>query len=113
MNQETVLVIVDPLQHPHVADCGVGDVVMLVGEVAVAAQDTAKAFVLQYRKRLERNDENDVRYLVPRILRNVNGTNVRLQYEALLKRRNHILQLSNDPHQPGRGPPRTKDAPPV
>jgi hypothetical protein len=46
-----------------------------------------------------------IHYVVPRILRNVNGTNLRLQYDALLKRRAHVVRISYDPNHPGRGPP--------
>ena len=125
ISQKTVLVIINPLQHPHAADCGVGDNVMLIGEVVMHDSNSpvAKPFLSHYRQRLERQDDDDtaaaaaiIHYLVPRIVRNVNGTNVRLQYEALLKRRDHVLQLSrsgDDPNQPGRGPPRAKSNAPA
>jgi hypothetical protein len=116
VNQTTLLVILNPLQHPQAAsDCGVGDNVMIIGELILhdpSSSKVARPFLSQYQKRLERDDDPSVRYLVPRIVRNVNGTNVRLQYEALARRREHVLELcSNDPNQPGRGPPRVKPVP--
>jgi hypothetical protein len=130
ISQPTFLVIVDPLQHPHAADCGVGDNVMVIGEVVLHDSNNplAEPFLSLYRKKLERMADNDtkdnhshhhdesapspagsssttIHYVVPRILRNVNGTNLRLQYDALLKRRAHVVRISYDPNHPGRGPP--------
>lgn len=115
VHEKNILAIINPLQHPQASDCGVGDIVMIIGELMVydvtASNQVATPFLSQYQKRLERDDDPTVRYLVPRVLRNVNGTNVRLQHDALLRRREHVLQLSSDPHQPGRGPPRMKKGP--
>jgi hypothetical protein len=134
LSQPTVLVIVNPLYHPQAADCGVGDSLMVIGEVVLHTFNNplAEPFLSQYRKKLERLSDDDdtedkepnhhhggvttttgsssssstpIHYVAPRILRNINGTNLRLQYEALWKRREHVLLLSNDPNQPGRGPP--------
>lgn len=102
---------------------------MLIGEIVRHDTQSSRAeqFMSLYRHRLERkhknnghdNDNNDggenddtdeakpvaIFYLEPRILRNVNTTNLRLQHEALLQRRAHVRQLNDDPMQPGRGPP--------
>ena len=126
ISKQTFLAIVNPLCHPHVADCGVGDNIMLIGEIVCHNVQSSRAepFLSLYRNRLERkhnntdHDNNDgvdddthdakpvaIFYLEPRILRNVNTTNLRLQHEALLQRRAHVRQLNDNPVQPGRGPP--------
>jgi hypothetical protein len=117
LSEKTFLVIVNPLNHPQVSDCGVGDVVMVLGEVnsydPMNGTTRAQPFLATYQSHLQRNsearNENSIStssYLVPRVLRNVNGTNIRLQYEATLLRRIHVLQLTNDPNHPGCGPPK-------
>ena len=93
---------------------------MLIGEIVLydfQSSRHAQPFMNQYREQLEKNlkksspacDESapqaNVYYLNPRILRSVNTSNIRLQYEALLKRRAHVRQLSTNPNQPGCGPP--------
>ena len=105
---------------------------MLLGEIVVLqkAQSSSRAqqFLSMYRRRLEGKQQSnnsgccndvdigdadddakrggDVFYLQPRILKSVNTTNLRLQFEALLQRRAHVLRLNtNNPIQPGCGPP--------
>eukprot|EP00546_Thalassionema_frauenfeldii_P020833 CAMPEP_0178900612 /NCGR_PEP_ID=MMETSP0786-20121207/3565_1 /TAXON_ID=186022 /ORGANISM="Thalassionema frauenfeldii, Strain CCMP 1798" /LENGTH=396 /DNA_ID=CAMNT_0020571625 /DNA_START=98 /DNA_END=1288 /DNA_ORIENTATION=+ len=110
---DSILAILNPLQHPEVADCDVGDLIMLIGEIHFMSCNeeptTAAPFLSHYRSKAEKKE---ARFLVPRILRNVNGTNVRLQHEAIKRRREHILLMPNShPIQAGRGPPRLKQAP--
>lgn len=110
---DSILAILNPLQHPEVADCNVGDLIMLIGEIHFMSCNeeptTAAPFLSHYRSKAEKKE---ARFLVPRILRNVNGTNVRLQHEAIKRRREHILLVQKShPIQAGRGPPRLKQAP--
>lgn len=107
LHHQTILVILTPQQHSQVTNCGVGDLVMVIGEVGLSheSDSVAASFLQECRQHL-----SDVRYIKPRVVRNVNGTNTRLQQEALLLRREHVLQLSQrNPQQPGRGPPRIKN----
>jgi hypothetical protein len=116
-SEQTFLVIVNPLNHPQVSDCGVGDAVMVLGEVApynpIRGCNRAESFLSTYYSHLQRNNVarnektiSDLFYLIPRVLRNINGTNIKLQYEATLLRRLHVLKLTNDPDHPGCGPPK-------
>ena len=106
---------------------------MLIGEIVLHDSHSTRAhpFMSLYRHRLEATQSNgvgcaaaasdgdgdggdakqqqlqpvEIIYLEPRILRTVNTTNLRLQHEALLQRRAHVIRLHDSPTQPGRGPP--------
>jgi hypothetical protein len=96
LNQRVVLVIADPI-HVHVRECGLGDSIMVIGEVHVVDDDAPAQQVLglwREKRNAQQVDAGEVlTYIRPRILRNVNGTDARLQFEALKLRRMHLLSI--------------------
>ena len=109
-NQHTILVIADPI-HVHVRECGVGDLMMVVGEVQLM-EDEAPAMQLLVQWKVKRSEQqynsasDEIAYVRPRILRNASGTDMRLQFEALKLRRKHLLNLRDVlTNNCGHGPP--------
>ena len=108
--QHATLVIADPI-YVHVRECGVGDLMMVVGEVQLVEDDAPAKQLLELWKVKKSEQQcasasDEIVYVRPRILRNANGTDMRLQFEALKMRRKHLLNLREAlTNNCGRGPP--------
>lgn len=108
--------IVVAADHPHAPHCTANDLVMVMGEVQSYStgemagrppgdddddvcddnEDEARCSVLHVAKRLgQRDGRKSVSYLKARIVRNVNGTNMRLHVDALMARRAFLQQQNS------------------
>jgi hypothetical protein len=92
LNQRVILVIANPI-HVHVRECGLGDLVMVIGQLQVHSANhdaPAKELLEVWKEKRNQGAGTELTYVQPRILRNVNGTDMRLQFETLKLRRKHL-----------------------
>jgi hypothetical protein len=131
-NHGAVWIVANPA-HVTVRDCAVGDLVMVMGEVRpMCGKEEDDESARRIAERLQQqpldsdtntekttnNDTSPVHCLKARILRNANGTDMKLYTEALLARRDHLRQAltldntkndtKNDGMRPGWGPPNNR-----
>jgi hypothetical protein len=98
LNQRALLVIANPI-HVHVRECGLGDLVMVIGQVQVHSANhdaPAKELLEGWKEKRNQGAGTELTYVQPRILRNVNGTDMRLQFETLKLRRKHLLAIRGE-----------------
>ena len=104
MEQSSVLAYAVSKQMP-VNDVAVGDLVMIIGEVKTAPVDAVQSIIEKWNEKTMTTNS----FLYARILRNVNGTDMRLHDEALRMRRLHLLETcaseEGETLRPGCGPP--------
>lgn len=122
--QVGIWVVVNP-QHAPLNDCAVGDLLMVIGEVRTMNEDTDDIMIgsdheIRYmhneltKRGTSQEAAKNVFHIRARIVKNVNGTNMSLQHEALLLRRQaaRAVWASADGNtadanvlRPGCGPP--------
>lgn len=110
INQQTVFIYAVSKQMP-VNDASVGDLVMIIGEVKITPVPAMEDILEQWNAKTDITNS----FVYARILRNVNGTDMRLHDEALRMRRKYLMQSSAQPTneagvstralRPGCGPP--------
>jgi hypothetical protein len=85
-----VWIVVNP-EHVPINDCAVGDLVMVMGEVRTLDDDPMiepdHEIRYMYHELAKQQVEGNAFHVRARIVKNVNGTNMQLQHEALLLRR--------------------------
>jgi len=91
VEQQTVLVYAVSKQMP-VNDAAVGDLVMIIGEVRTLPVDAVQPILEKWNEKTSSMQH----FLHARILRNVNGTDMRLHDEALRMRRQHLMETSSE-----------------
>lgn len=118
VNQQTVLVYAVTKQMP-VNEASLGDLVMIIGQVkTTTAPVPAVADILEQWNAKTSSGTTTNSFVHARILRNVNGTDMRLHDEALRMRRQYLIQSNNNAQRqsndgetdasallPGCGPP--------
>lgn len=104
-----VWIMVNP-DHAPVHQCAVGDLMMIIGELRLmSSSSNGPKSTLFLASKISSSTKDTVCYLEARILRNANGTNMKLYEEALSIRRRFLQKQSNpisevDPPY-GWGPP--------
>jgi hypothetical protein len=111
MTQSTVLIYAVSKQMPVNEAC-VNDLIMIIGEVKTAPVPALEGILEKWNAK---SSDTVNSFVYARILRNVNGTDMRLHDEALRMRRKHLIQQSSaqsssgeeelERLRPGCGPP--------
>jgi hypothetical protein len=111
MTQSTVLIYAVSKQMPVNEAC-VNDLIMIIGEVKTAPVPALEGILEKWKAK---SSDTVNSFVYARILRNVNGTDMRLHDEALRMRRQHLIQQSSaqsssgeeelEGLRPGCGPP--------
>jgi hypothetical protein len=110
MTQSTVLIYAVSKQMPVNEAC-VNDLIMIIGEVKTAPVPALEDILEKWNAK---SSDTVNLFVYARILRNVNGTDMRLHDEALRMRRQHLIQSSAQSSsgeeelerlRPGCGPP--------
>ena len=113
-----MLVVLESIQIEAIK-CNVRDLVMVLGEVRAYTQPDEDELQRQnaagtngclggtfLSKQFQRNHQLPVFFVRPRIVRNVNGTNLHLQQQMLELRRKHMQERHGEEGGSGCGPPR-------